>query len=246
MWVGEPELPLDHSGHKLSLQRIEGERTGPSGGRGGLRACVCVCGSVCVCVCDHQSLFFLWTTKNSCRGNSPCMLHPLMSWCVSGSGWTFCCSVAVEESCVHPRIHPVSSVYASFYSRWDEFGQNRRGSESTAAPRRGPRVSFTENFQQQSRNFRELKQRVFRHRAGRYTSQSAALSNSFPSSECNPTVFVRLLQRWSLFLTLHANAQRRDDFAVNLFAFVFVHPFCNDHLFPCHAREQNLSKSISS
>lgn len=51
--------------------------------------------------------------------------------------------------------------------RWDEFGPSRRGSESTAAPRRGPRVSFTQNVKQQPGNVRELKQRVFRHRAGR-------------------------------------------------------------------------------
>lgn len=71
-----------------------------------------------------------------------------------------------------PRIHPVSSLYISFSSRWDEFGQNRRGSESPAAPRRGPRVSFTENLKQQSGSFRELKQRVFRRRLGRYTARA--------------------------------------------------------------------------
>lgn len=78
--------------------------------------------------------------------------------------------------------HPSSS------SRWDEFGQTRRGSESTAAPRRGPRVSFTENFKQQPRNVRELKQRVFRHGLGRYTRPSA-FSNSTPSFECNNSLF---------------------------------------------------------
>lgn len=110
----------------------------------------------------------LW--KNKTLGISLCMVYPLMLWCVSDSGWIFC-SVAIEESFVHPRIHPVSFLYASFSSRWDEFGQNRRGSESAAAPRRGRRVSFTENFKQQPRNFRELKQRVFRHRVGRYTER---------------------------------------------------------------------------
>lgn len=82
-------------------------------------------------------------------------------------------------SCTHPSLQ-----------RWDEFGQNRRGSESPAGPRRGPRVSFTENFEQQSRNFRELKQRVFRHRVGRYTVR-VLLSNSIPSSN---SVFLRLCE----------------------------------------------------
>lgn len=103
----------------------------------------------------HSGFLSAWFIL-SCRGV-----------CLAAGG--FFCSVAVEESFVHPRIHPVSSLYASFSSRWDEFGQNRRGSESAAGPRCGPRVSFTENFKQQPRNFRELKQRVFRHRVGRYT-----------------------------------------------------------------------------
>lgn len=157
--VAEPELPLGHRsffpccGQKESALgrhcRTRGER-------------------------DRAIRFqapseWLFLEERDSRGNSPCMVDPLMSWCVSDSGWIFFCRVAAVESFVRPRIHPVSSSYASFSSRWDEFGQNRRGSESTAAPRRGPRVSFTENFKQQSRNFRELKQRVFRHRVGRYT-----------------------------------------------------------------------------
>lgn len=68
---------------------------------------------------------------------------------------------------VRPRIHPVSFLYTSFSSRWDEFGQTRRR-ESAAAPRRGPRVSYTETVEQQPRHVRELKQRVVGRRVGRY------------------------------------------------------------------------------
>lgn len=134
------------AGRSFSLQRREGERVGPS--------------------LLHQketraNLFIRGRTE---PGISLCMVYPLMSWCVSGSGWIFC-----SERFVHPRIQTVSPLYTPFSSRWDEFGQNRRGSEGAAGPRRGPRVSFTESFEQQPRNFRELKQRVFRHRVGRYT-----------------------------------------------------------------------------
>jgi len=74
-----------------------------------------------------------------------------------------------------PAPLPVSPIFfASFSPRWDEFGQSRRGGESTgggggggSGPRRRPRVSLTENFQQQSGNFRELQQRVLGHGAGR-------------------------------------------------------------------------------
>lgn len=158
MWELESRSFLSvTAGRSFSLQRREGERTGPS----------------LLLRRERVAVWFSFSPHAFTRGRvtlgiSLRMVYPLMSWCVSGSGWIFC-SVAVEENLVHPTIHPVSSLYASFSSRWDEFGQNRRGSESAAGPRRGPRVSFTENFKQQPRNFRELKQRVFRHRVGRYT-----------------------------------------------------------------------------
>lgn len=88
---------------------------------------------------------------------------------------------AVEEKilCAH-RIHPrFPLLCSSFSSRWDEFGQNRRGSESTAAPRRGPRISFTENLKQQQRHFRELKQRVFGHWLGRYSARMLVTTRPF-------------------------------------------------------------------
>lgn len=147
------------AGGSFSLLRIEGERTGLSllqrRGTG---------------PCDFFVLSFFYSleARFAWKNKRTCMVKYPMSWCVSESGWMFC-SVALKESLAIHRIHPVSSFYAPFSSRWDEFGQNCRGSESTAAPRRGPRVSFTENFKQQSRNCRELKQRVFRHRVGRYT-----------------------------------------------------------------------------
>lgn len=147
------------AGGSFSLLRIEGERTGLSllqrRGTG---------------PCDFFVLSFFYSleARFAWKNKRTCMVKYPMSWCVSESGWMFC-SVALKESLAIHRIHPVSSFYAPFSSRWDEFGQNCRDSESTAAPRRGPRVSFTENFKQQSRNCRELKQRVFRHRVGRYT-----------------------------------------------------------------------------
>ena len=162
VWVGEPELTLGHSGQKR-FPAAERKESAPgchccSGGKGRW------------VIISFSPFFFLRGRTKLWLENSPCVLHPpLMSWCVSGSGWIFGCwgeafthshqdSPQRFLSCTHPSLQ-----------RWDEFGQNRRGSESPAGPRRGPRVSFTENFEQQSRNFRELKQRVFRHRVGRYT-----------------------------------------------------------------------------
>lgn len=106
------------------------------------------------------------------------MVHPLVRWFLSDCGWIF---EAVEEKilCAH-RIHPrFPLLCSSFSSRWDEFGQNRRGSESTAAPRRGPRISFTENLKQQQRHFRELKQRVFGHWLGRYSARMLVTTRLF-------------------------------------------------------------------
>lgn len=95
-----------------------------------------------------------------------------MPWFLSDCEWIFSCW---GKAFVRPKDSPPFPLFffvcSSFSLRWDEFGQNRRGSESTAAPRRGPRVSFTENLKQQQRNFRELKQRVFGHWLGRYTAR---------------------------------------------------------------------------
>lgn len=108
--------------------------------------------------------------KEQTSGISSFMVHPLMPWFLSDCGWILSCW---GKAFVRPKDSPPFPLFfcSSFSLRWDEFGQNRRGSESTAAPRRGPRVSFTENLKQQQRNFRELKQRVFGHWLGRYTAR---------------------------------------------------------------------------
>lgn len=151
--VGEPEQRTE------ALPRC-GERQSALG-------CHCCSGGK---GCRENSPFSVFTWRNkpaeflpswftlSCRG-----------FCPTAGGF-----LAVEEKLLcAQRIHPRFLFFfcSSFSLRWDEFGQNRRGSESTAAPRRGPRVSFTENLKQQQRNFRELKQRVFGHWLGRYTAR---------------------------------------------------------------------------
>lgn len=110
--------------------------------------------------------------------------------CLTAAG--FVEALLLRKAPASPGLTPLLLFYASFSSRWDEFGQNRRGSESSAADaRRGRRVSFTEKLQQQQRNFRELKQRVFRRRVGRYTP-----SDSIPSS---PDHFQRLSEAGGFF-----------------------------------------------
>lgn len=98
----------------------------------------------------------------------PCFLFLLLLLCCY-----YCCYPLRKASCAS-GFTPVSSLHASFSSRWDEFGQTRRGRESSAAPRRGLYVSIAQNSKRQSRHFRELKQRVFRHRVGRYTDPNPA------------------------------------------------------------------------
>lgn len=200
MWAGE----LGHNWQRLFFLRSSGETESAlgchccSGGTGCCRCCCCRC-QIIFLLQTFLGFFFLFLRRTqtlveifppplslsgsslSCRGARP--------------GW-----LAVEERFVHPcgisTLVFLPSLPHSFFlcahpsssSRWDEFGQTRRGSESTAAPRRGPRVSFTENFKQQPRNVRELKQRVFRHGLGRYTRPSA-FSNSTPSFECNNSLF---------------------------------------------------------
>lgn len=168
------ELPLNRSGQKLFFP-CSGEES--------------ALGRHC---CRGGFLFFevLFFVEELHFGGNP-------SPCDSSSHVAVRCLAAggffklLRKALCTPRIHPPPPsplLYASFSSRWDEFGQKRRDSESTAGPRCGPRVSFTENFKQQSGNFRELKQRVLGHRVGRYTVKSA-FSNSIPSSECNNSLF---------------------------------------------------------
>lgn len=82
VWVGEPELPLTHSGQKLfpAAERRRAHRavTAVEEGKGSLW------------VFFFLQVFFVVEEQNS-GGNSPFMVHPLMSWCVSGSGWIFSC-----------------------------------------------------------------------------------------------------------------------------------------------------------
>lgn len=227
VWVGEPEPCLGHSGQKLfpAAERRRANRAviGVAVGKG---CCVIFFPP------GSKSFFFRGRTKLwwefSLHGSSS---HVVV--CVWQRVDFF---LAVEESFVHPRIHPVSSLCASFSSRWDEFGQNRRGSESTAAPRRGPRVSFTENFQQQSRNFRELKQRVFRHRVGRYTVR-VLLATRFLLLSTITVYFTSPQARLRLTVTeasrqLNATVEG-DHILLKLHVPVFAYSHCNGHLFPC-------------
>lgn len=82
MWVGEPELPLAHSGQKLfhaaEKRRAHRVVTAIEEGKGSL------------CFFPSKSFFFFVEDQNS-GGNSLFMVHPLMLWCVSGSGWIFSC-----------------------------------------------------------------------------------------------------------------------------------------------------------
>lgn len=133
--------------------------------------CHCCSGGKGCCENSPFSFFFLFFfyMREQTSGISSFMVHPLMPWFLSDCGWIFSCW---GKAFVRPQDSPPFPLFCSSFSlRWDEFGQNRRGSESTAAPRRGPRVSFTENLKQQQGNFRELKQRVFGHWLGRYTAR---------------------------------------------------------------------------
>lgn len=65
---------------------------------------------------------------------------------------------------------------ASFFSRWNEFGQNCRDRETpTDARHAGFYASLAENFEQHSRNLRELEQRVIRYWNSRYIYGAIAL-----------------------------------------------------------------------
>ena len=90
----------------------------------------------------------------------PRVILSFRACCPTAAGFCSRCGKVPKDSPPFPFFF-CCCCFASFSLRWDEFGQNRRGSERTAAPRRGPRVSFTEKLKQQQRNFRELKQRVF-------------------------------------------------------------------------------------
>lgn len=202
VWAGE----LGHNWQKLFFLRSSGETQSAlgchccSGGTGCCRCCCCRCQIIFLLQTLLVFFFLLLAKEPNSGGNffSPLrflsLAHPshvavrvLDGWLLRNAsctpaGFQLSFSFLLSPTLFFLCAHPSSS------SRWDEFGQTRRGSESTAAPRRGPRVSFTENFKQQPRNVRELKQRVFRHGLGRYTRPSA-FSNSTPSFECNNSLF---------------------------------------------------------
>lgn len=156
LWVGDRAGEVGRGGQKRSS---EADKRGVTLG--------------CHCCCGRNSLprtFSLCFARGDPKLRRRSLLYGSPSRVALGVRQRVDCRLLRKRLCA-PRIHPVSSLYTSFSSRWDEFGQNRRGGESTAAPRRGPRVSFTKNSQRRPGNFRELEQRVFRHGAGRYTTR---------------------------------------------------------------------------
>lgn len=201
VWAGE----LGHNWQRLFFLRSSGETESAlgchccSGGTGCCRCCRCRCQNIFLL----QTLLGFFCSSSSCEGTELwwkfpplrflSLAHPSRVAVRVLDGWLLrnaSCTPAGFQLSFSFLLSPTLFLCAppSSSSRWDEFGQTRRGSESTAAPRRGPRVSFTENFKQQPRNVRELKQRVFRHGLGRYTRPSA-FSNSTPSFECNNSLF---------------------------------------------------------
>lgn len=109
VWVGEPELTLGHSGQKRfpAAERKESAL-----------GCHCCSGGKGRWVIISFSPFFFPAWKNKTLvGNSPCVLHPLMSWCVSGSGWIFGCWGGSFYA-LPPGFTPTFPLlYASFSSK---------------------------------------------------------------------------------------------------------------------------------
>lgn len=77
-------LPLGQSGQKLFLaadkRRAHWAVTAVVEGKGAVRF-----------LFSPSLFFFVLVKEQNSGGNSPSTVHPLMSWCVYGSGWILSC-----------------------------------------------------------------------------------------------------------------------------------------------------------